>query len=221
MIVFNFYAVPVIIVIGILYGGLTWLAPKFMETGYGSLTVGLLSFVVGTIAEFIGIKGRLFWLPIWLLGLGYSGYQAWTIWGWMGAVVGVVSVVGGIAMLVLWSRSATKKAWEKAPDELRQARQAFSMGNADEAFEHLEQAYVSPWGDFTREMCAHNLQLIDLMLPHIEQNLTPKDSERLAKIRRKFEKGSMKTEDTELKDGDDDWLEEVITSRGSPEKDDD
>ena len=69
-------------------------------------TIGVVTTVIGGAAELVGVRARLFFVPIWLIGVGVVSYQL----GLIGTVVFVVIVVAGA---VWWSKRS--KATARSP----------------------------------------------------------------------------------------------------------
>lgn len=163
MIVFNLFAIVVGLIIGVFVGPMYWLFPTFMHTTWGNVVAFSVMTVVSVITDVVGLKGRLFWLPMWLWGLLGVGYNLHTLWGWLGMAAALGVVVLLFALLAVVSVVNDKKAWAQAPASLNSARDAFARGNADEAWPLLEKAYFSPtWMTETAEMSRHNLDVLSV-----------------------------------------------------------
>ena len=173
MIVFNALAIVVGIIIGIFLGPLYWLAPKFMETTWGSVLACAIVTGVSVICDLVGLKGRVFWLPIWLFGLIGVGVNLHTQWGWYGPALAGGLVVAMIGGLLAMGALAERKAWAEAPGNLNAARELLSKGVSDETWALLSKAYFVPsWGDETPERCRHNLEVLAAARTALPQNPT-------------------------------------------------
>lgn len=165
MIVFNLLAIPVVIVIGIVYGALAFLFPSFMDGPYGDLVMSGVALVIGGVAELAGIKGRLFWLPIWFLALCVGIYQAWALWGWIGLAGGGVLLVVAIGLLLLGGRAAEAGMLKEAPQHLEAARAALFANDSEKFWEEMELAYLPPaFGKVSPELALHLGHCLDVML---------------------------------------------------------
>ena len=163
MIVFNVFAIVVGLIIGVFLGPLYWLFPTFMYSTWGNVLACSIMAVVSLITDFLGLKGRLFWLPMWLWGLIGVGYNLHTLWGWLGigAAFGIVVLL--FVLLGVLAAVNDRKAWAQAPASLNAARDAFAKGNADEGWPLLEKAYFSPtWMTETPETSRHNLDVLSV-----------------------------------------------------------
>ncbi|MEZ4979825.1 MAG: hypothetical protein R2772_11090, partial [Chitinophagales bacterium] len=76
MIIFNFYAIAVGLIIAIIVGPIYWLMPDdFANGAVGQIILLAIGSFVAGLCELGGLKGRLFFLPMWILGvLGTLGY---------------------------------------------------------------------------------------------------------------------------------------------------
>lgn len=161
MIVFNAFAIVVGLAVGICVGPLYWLFPNFMQTTWGSVLAFGIMTVVSLIADFAGLKGRLFWLPMWLWGLIGIGFNLHTAWGWVGIAAAAGAVVLSFVLLGVLAAVNDRRAWAQAVGSLNSARDAFTKGNADEAWPLLEKAYFAPsWMTETSETSRHNLEVL-------------------------------------------------------------
>ncbi len=160
MIVFNLLAIVVGLIIGVFLGPMYWLFPAFMGTTWGNVAAFSTVTVVSLAADFLGLKGRLFWLPMWLWGLVGVGVNLHTILGWLGIGVALGAVVLLFVLLGVLAAVNDRKAWAQAPGSLNAARDAFARGHADEAWPHLEKAFFAPtWMTETQETSRHNLEV--------------------------------------------------------------
>ncbi|HEY0882521.1 MAG TPA: hypothetical protein VGD87_13355 [Archangium sp.] len=164
MIIFNPLAIVVAILCGIFLGPLYWAFPDFMDTTWGDVVACSVVAVVSTVSELVGLKGRLFFLPIWLLALIGVGVNLHKLWGWYGPALALGIVVLLFGALMLMARSGEKKEWAEAPTKLSEASASLAKGLSDETWELLGAAYFVPaFGDNTPEVCRHNLQVLDLV----------------------------------------------------------
>lgn len=163
MIVFNAFAIVVGIIIGICLGPLYWAFPVFMDTTWGNVLAATIVTVVGVITDLVGLKGRLFWLPIWLFGLIGVGVNLHTMWGWYGPALAGALVLALFAGLMAMGAVHEKKEWAEAPANLNAARDTLARGVSEQTWELLAKAFFVPaWGDDTPERCRHNLEVLAL-----------------------------------------------------------
>lgn len=108
LVIFNLFAVPVLAAILLLGFAVNWMWPMANHSLGGWLS-GLLFFGVGGLAEIVGIRGRVFFLPIWVIGAGILCYEA----GWIGVSVFVVLAIAG--MILFQRRTGRREAekWQK------------------------------------------------------------------------------------------------------------
>lgn len=170
MIIFNIPAIVVGAIIGLIY----WLvslmvSDTWMETGnHQNLLIFGIGSVVSILTEFLGLKGRLFWLPMWLIALGGTGWFSYQEWGWVGPV-GIAGVGLGVFLgLIVLGRVAEKKEWENAPGALADLHRLLDGSGSPKAlWETYKKAFFVPaFMKYTMEVCSHNTQVIEIL----EQN---------------------------------------------------
>lgn len=171
MIIFNAAAILIGIVIGIILGPLYWAFPVFMDSTWGNVLSFGIATLVSIVGDLAGVKGRLFFLPIWLLGIIGMGVTLHSKWGWWGpaAAGGVVVLLVGALLLV--AAAGEKKSWAEAPGNLNSARDSLAKGVSDETWKFLAEAFFVPaFGDDTPERCRHNLEVLSLTRKALPQN---------------------------------------------------
>ncbi|MCB9232724.1 MAG: hypothetical protein H6581_13720 [Bacteroidia bacterium] len=174
MIVFNIPAVIVAALIGLVYWLVSLLIPdSWLNTdGNNVFLMLIIGTIVSVISETVGLKGRLFWLPMWLFGLLGTGFVSYGKWGWIGPVGMVVIGAGIFGGLILLSRRVEKKEWENAPNALAELQRQFSLGtNTPDFWQAMKTAFFQPsFMKNTPEVCQHNLIVIDVLKESGEWN---------------------------------------------------
>ncbi|MBL8913325.1 MAG: hypothetical protein JNM17_21690 [Archangium sp.] len=168
MIVFNLWAIPVGLLIGLGYVGLEKLAPGTFGGAHENLTIAVLSIVIGGLGEVFGLKARVFFMPVWLLGSFVGAYQSYSLWGGAGLALGVGVVVGLIVLFIATIVWSSRGEVEKIPERLKEAREAFAKGENDAGREALADAYVTPFGKLTGDHARKLMPVIEF----IEQERT-------------------------------------------------
>ncbi|MDP1823134.1 MAG: hypothetical protein Q8L48_07830 [Archangium sp.] len=164
MIVFNLLAIVVGLIIGICLGPLYWAFPDFMETTWGNVLAAGVVTVVGIVTDLVGLKGRVFWLPIWFFGLVGMGVNLHTQWGWWGPALAGALVVVLFGGLLAMGAVHERKEWAEAPGNLNAAKESLAKGVNEATWELLGKAYFVPaWGDDTPERCRHNLEVLAMV----------------------------------------------------------
>jgi hypothetical protein len=156
MIFFNLWALPVGLAVLVALYVLAHLWPASMQPPFVGWTQGVVLVVVGSVADGVGMKARLFFLPFWLIGLGVMGYEV----GIVGSVVFVVLLLA--AMIALHRKTKRQEAatWAAlqsappppiAPDETQ-----FWTWVKDSLF-------LPVCTDYTPDVCAHDLRILRLI----------------------------------------------------------
>jgi hypothetical protein len=171
MIIFNAFAILVGLIIAVFLGPLFWAFPEFMDTTWGNVLAAGIITVVSIITDLIGLKGRLFFLPIWLFGLIGMGVNLHELWGWYGPALAAALVVMLFVGLMAIGAMSEKKEWANAPANLIAARDALAKGVNEETWELIGKAFFVPaWGDDTPERCRHNLEVLALARKAMPEN---------------------------------------------------
>jgi hypothetical protein len=157
VILFNLWAIPVGILIYIILLGLEHLLPITMTEPHRGWTLGIVSTLVGAGCDLLGIKGRVFFLPIWLIGLGIICYHL----GWPGTVAFIgLLVIGGIGLF----KGAKKKEisdWAKAQEEAVRAGMPPASNDEVQFWEWVKRILFLPiWLDYTPDLCQHNIKVL-------------------------------------------------------------
>jgi hypothetical protein len=172
MFIFNIWAIPVVAVVILICVGLEAVIPGVMDGMSGNLIAGVVTSVIGAVGECFGVRGRLFFMPIWLIGLLLVGFQLFDRFGIWGLLAAVALVAGAIVTLFKLSKRAETKRWET----LRRT------GFAEEAkFAETPAAYwavvkkhlfVPRFLDYTTEVRAHNIAIVDAVLLRADLAMT-------------------------------------------------
>lgn len=175
MMIFSLGAVPVVIVI--------WVIAHFAERWFPQLagqpiiswTTGISAIVVGGIADLVGLKARLFFLPIWLIGLGIVCLQL----GWPGTVLLVVIAAASVAWLFRWGNKKEREDWEKAQQELIASTAPAPGVSEREFWEWVKARLFLPISmKFTPQLCEHNLCVLRV-IKTTGPRLTPEEEGKL------------------------------------------
>src|SRR3954462_7550013 len=160
MIIFNLWAIPVCLVIWLVLLGIEHWVPALATNAHFAFTLGVVAAVMGGACELIGISGRLFLVPIWMLGIGIMCFQI----GWIGTLFFAVAVVAGAVVLF---RKATRKEradWDKVQLELIKSPAAPIDGTEAQFWSWIKTMLFLPlWMKLTPEVCEHNLKILQAM----------------------------------------------------------
>jgi hypothetical protein len=167
MVVFNLPAVPIVLLVGAVGAGLIWTMPGVFGGPHEEITYSVLATIIGGLGELVGLRGRLFFLPIWLIGGAVLAWQLWSLFGLVGLFAGVALVglllVAFVAVIVLSMAAAEKEA----PEKLAEARALLAQRKFVLAKKALGEAFVLPSvGAIQAERACHLLEVVTLVEQH-------------------------------------------------------
>ena len=175
MVIFNLWAVPVVIVILVILHFAERFFPQLAGQPIISWTTGITAIVVGGISDLLGLKARLFFLPIWLLGVAIVCLQI----GWPGTVLLIVVAIAGIAWIFRSGKKKEVEDWEKAQQELMRSTSPPAGASEVEFWVWVKaRLYLPIWMKFTPQLCEHNLCVLQV----IKTSESPLTEEENAKI---------------------------------------
>jgi len=99
MIILNLWAFLVLAIIAAAGWLLDLWFPSLFQPAYQLLTFGSIAFLVGALTEMLRVRGRIFFTPIWLLGLILIAVAAYEQWGVLGAIIPSIAILLGIVFL--------------------------------------------------------------------------------------------------------------------------
>lgn len=166
MIIFNLYAILVAIICFIVYLPIfmvvRFLFPDVSEEMIGLIFMGTATIVSG-ICEACGAPGRLFFLPMWLIGGFLTFFMAIAAFGWSGVGILFVVGIGMMGMLYVVARKMEQGEWASAPVALLNCQQVGDP-SSKEFWEHFKKAFFAPDVlSLTPEMAKHNVRCLDLL----------------------------------------------------------
>lgn len=160
MIIFNLWAIPVGVAIWLVLQGLEHFFPSLVTGSHFGWTLGVVAAVVGGACELVGVRGRLLFIPIWLLGIGIICFQV----GWLSTLLFVAAV--GIAIVLFFRKAAKKEEaeWNKVQLELIKAPAAPVDGTEAQFWNWIKTMLFLPfWMKLTPELCEHNLKVLQAL----------------------------------------------------------
>ncbi len=176
MIIFNLWAIPVAVVIFLVIAGLEHFFPALANDPYLPFTAGATIFVIGGIAEWLGVKARVFFLPVWLIGIGFICVKLGPI-GW---VLLAVIVVACVMFMIRWVRKFSAEEWRKAQEEIAKSPNPPVLKEL-EFWNWVQTALYFPMSAPTPEQCAHDLKVLQ-GLRNAHPRLTPPEAAGFAKL---------------------------------------
>ncbi len=156
MIIFNLVAIPVGIAIVLVMWAVGYFWPSAVTPPLLWWTYGLVTLGVGGVAELAGLRARLFFLPVWLIGVGLVAYKI--------GLAGSIAFVGLVVAGLIWSNRKTKKTEAATWEKLRYVSRTLPLqtGRDETAVWEWVQAtlFLPLCTVYTPEICAHNLAVL-------------------------------------------------------------
>ena len=157
--------------------GLNAMFSGLFAGAHQDLAVGMLVVVVGTINEFLGIRGRIFFMPVWLVGILILGRAAYVLWGW----AGVIAPIAAIVLWLWWTvRSRRKKElhrWHYLPLALSALRAKRDTNDPAEFWRMVKESLFLPaMADYELEMRAHDLEVARIALEWLSKEPPSEES---------------------------------------------
>jgi hypothetical protein len=157
MIVFNLWTIPVGIAIYLVLEGLEHFFPALTTGTHFGWTFGIVAAVVGGIFELVGVRGRIFFVPIWLLGVATLCFQL----GWPGTLSLAIGVGAGAVVLFRKGVKKERADWDKVQLALIKAPAAPIDGTEAQFWTWVKAMLFLPiWMKLTPDVCDHNLTVI-------------------------------------------------------------
>lgn len=176
MLIYNLQALPAVALALIVYYIINRFWPGLFNGAFGDYLVALNVFLCGALTEIAGLKGRIFFVPVWACGVLY-GYFHLTApmkgWAWL-------PLIGCLALLVVWAEVRFLKRQREAPERLRLAQISFREGKADEMWTLLTDSYLTSTYHISREVGTHDQNLIRFLRSDLNAQLTEKQRAFLA-----------------------------------------
>lgn len=164
MIILNIYGILAIVVISFVGFYLHTYWPSLYEGSYFGLTLGVLTLLVGSVMERLGARGRIFFVPVWLVGVLLTAYAIFLLWGVVGLILPAILVI----IAVWWLTKVIKKndapKWEKAKHWMEQFRAYKDSTDSPVFWQLVKESLFFPVGSLSSEACEHNLEIVRRVL---------------------------------------------------------
>ena len=150
--------------------------PGIVENPHGNFVTCVFALIISGIYEMIGVKGRVFFIPIWLLsviGICASGFQ---LWGIMFAIYAVIALV-----LIFWLLHVSLKRMENKqlamlPEKWKQFSVKTSALNSLEYWKEAKTTLFFPiFHPYTLEVIQHNRRVIDAIMTRMGASLAEEE----------------------------------------------
>lgn len=168
--ILNIYGILGIVIISFVGFYLHMVWPSLFEGSNFGVTVGLLSVLIGAIMERLGARGRIFFMPVWLLGFILAAYGTFLLWGVIGLILPALLAI----LAVLWLTKIIKKRdaekWEKANEWLEQFREYTGPADSVVFWQLVKESLYFPMGVYSPAACKHNLEIVRRVLVNFPQS---------------------------------------------------
>ena len=166
MIHINLWAVLSVLIIVCLGLGLNNLLPGLFAGPYKNFAVSILVVLVGSVAQVFGIRGRIFFISIWVIGIGMVTYHAYALWG----ISGIVILLTATALCLWWMVKASERReaeqWARAAVSISELRSVGDCAEDAPKFWTLvrDSLFLPVTGTYTALVCSHDLEVIKIVL---------------------------------------------------------
>lgn len=164
MIIFNVYAIAVLAIIAVIVVPIYWLLPdSFAESPMGQIILMTIATVIAGLCEIGGLKGRLFFLPMWIIGIiGTIGFT-YVEFGWIGiaSLVGILALVLGLFFILLYS--SEKSDWKNAFNHFLELKKIKHTENKAFWEQVKKSIFIPSMMSYSHRICEHNLEVLTYM----------------------------------------------------------
>ncbi len=170
MIIFNTAALVTLIISAIIVGPMYFF--DFMEGSTETWIFGVTGFVVGGIVEMSGLKPRLFFIPVWLVGMAILIFQFFDSFGWLGLGISLGSLVLLVLLLGIYGYRIERSEWANATETFESAKVALLEEDRILLWQKLFDTFFVPGiMNFKPEMAAHDEAVLAFVLEHLGEKL--------------------------------------------------
>ena len=165
VVIYNLWALLVGAVIFTVGVTLYSVAPGAFSDANSLWTVGALTTVIGGGAEIAGIRGRIFFMPIWFIGTIIVSFAAYGRFGIVSVIIPVVSAVVAVWWMLQSAKKREEKQWGKAIETLPALKAFPADPNSVEFWKLVKSSLYLPLSeDLTPEILKHNLEVARTVL---------------------------------------------------------
>ncbi|MBW2732515.1 MAG: hypothetical protein JRH20_08970 [Deltaproteobacteria bacterium] len=172
MIIFNTAALITLIISAIIVAPLYYFF-DFMEGSTETWIFGATGFVIGGIVEMSGLKPRLFFIPVWLVGIAILIFQFFDSFGWLGLGLSLGSLVLLGLLLGIYGYRIEKSEWANATETFESAKVALLEEDRILLWQRLFSTFFVPGiMNFKPAMAAHDEAVLAFVLEHLGEELS-------------------------------------------------
>lgn len=168
MIIYNLHAVLNTLITAFVFGIVFMIVLAFSPDAWESDELMIFmavssATVVSFLTEIFGIRGRIFFMPMWLVGLVFSLAFAQENFGGTGVAAVLATSVGLFAMMMVGKKLRKKAEWHKAQKKLIECQKTGDP-NQVAFWKQFKQAFfVPPKNKYDAHIHYHNYQCLELL----------------------------------------------------------
>jgi hypothetical protein len=172
---FNLWGALLLLIIIGLGLALNSVVPALFRSVYKDFAISVVVAIVGAVGEVFGLRGRILFIPVWLIGLGMIAIHAYKVWGLPGIILPVAFGALGLWWMVKRTRKQEVEQWAKAQAAL--PRLAAAPEAESSTFWRLveESLFLPIMTDYSAEVSAHDLDVAEIVLSRAAKHLNPKE----------------------------------------------
>lgn len=142
-----------------------YVVPSVFAGRYKNIVVSAVVLIVSTLAEILGLRAKLVFVPLWIWGVGMVALHSYLVWGFVGILLLLILVAFAIWRLVKATEAGEIEQWAKAGVALSELRAVGPSADVGTLWRLLEESlYLPVAGDLTSESCAHNLEVTKISM---------------------------------------------------------
>ena len=212
-------SVALIALLAFIWATFEWLAPGISDGAAFALSFYSGCLLLGSTAEYCGMKARVLYVPFWYLGAVGVCFEISTFLNSFGLAAAILLFISLSAVLVISVRLQKKRPWQSAPRQIALSQQARLQGQPDKAWEHVgsafnsstNESYTPLQGELNQKTLSELLELLPPSCPAAEVIC-------IRRIREDFRQGIATMQVFQVAQKKTEWVHEFLKAHGETEE---
>lgn len=161
MLISNAYGLLALAIIVFIILNLNTFGTTLLTSQESIFRSGLIVFLVGFVTEWLGAKGRIFFTPVWLIGIFILAYWSYHEWGFLGLAMPLIL---SVFLLLWWGKLCDKhdrKMFAMAKRSLDEWREQTNPLVSIFFWDYVRRSIFFPITAHTKEVCIHNREVLE------------------------------------------------------------